>query len=164
MENQQGSQLKPELSFDYFAKRKEKAKEIYLAQKNIYCPYFKCEVILNSDGFHHLQFSARRERNKNEQILKFNLLPLALKIIRNSGTIQEIRKGIIATSKPGKDGFSQTKNVEYWGLIAIVGNHNVKVRVILRRIGDGNIVFWSVMPDSNLKKGQKLYLGGIEDD
>jgi len=149
---------------DCFNQKKEKVKDLYSKQKSIYCPYFKCEVILNSDGFHHLQFSDRRERNKKEQLLKFNLLPLALKIIRNSGTIQEIRRGIVAIGGAGKDGFSQTKNVEYWGLIAIVGDSNIKVRVILRRIGDGNITFWSVMPDSNLKKGQKLCTDGIEDE
>jgi len=153
-----------EFDGEYFNKRKEKAKELYSAQKDIYCPYFKCRVILNSDGFHHLQFSARRERNKKEQILKFNLLPLALKVIKDSGAIQEIRKGIITVGGARKDGFCQTKNVDYWGLIAIVGESNIKIRVILRRVGDGSIVFWSVMPDSNLKKGQKLCTNGIEDE
>jgi hypothetical protein len=69
---------------NYFNKRKEKAKEIFDSQKSIYNPYFKKDIIFNSDGFHHLQFSARRERNKDEQILKFNLLPLALDIMEKS--------------------------------------------------------------------------------
>ena len=153
-----------DLDNEYFNQRKEKAGKLYFLQKSIYNPYFKREVILNSDGFHHLQFSARRERNKKAQLLKFNLLPLALKVIKNSGTIQEHRKGFITIGKPGKDGFTKTKNVEYWAFIAIVGDSEIKIRVILRRVGDGNIIFWSVMPDSNLKKGQKLYCDGIEDD
>ena len=45
---------------------------------------------------------------------------------------------------------------------AIVSDSEIKIRVILRRVGDGNVIFWSVMPDSNLKKGQKLYTDGIE--
>lgn len=152
-----------DVDIEYFNQRKEKARNIYLAQKNIYNPYFKCEIILNSDGFHHLQFSDRRERNKKEQLLKFNLLPLALKVIRNSGTIQEHRKGIITIGGIGKDGFKQTKNVEYWAFIAIIGDSEIKIRVIIRRVGDGNFIFWSVMPDSNLKKGQKLCADEIED-
>jgi len=98
-----------DIDIDYFNQRKEKAKNLYVAQKSIYCPYFKCEVILNSDGFHHLQFSDRRERNKKEQLLKFNLLPLALKIIRNSGTIQERRKGIITIGQTGKMDLNKQK-------------------------------------------------------
>jgi hypothetical protein len=149
---------------EYFNQKKERAKDLYIAQKSIYCPYFKCEVVLNSDSFHHLQFSDRSERNKKEQLLKFSLLPLALKVIKNSGTIQEHRKGIITIGQAGKDGLRQTKNVEYWAFIAIVGDSEIKIRVITRRIGDGNFIFWSVMPDSNLKKGQKLCTDGIEDE
>jgi len=153
-----------DVDIEYFNQRREKAKNLFIAQKSIYNPYFRCEVILNSDVFHHLQFSDRRERNKKEQLLKFSLLPLALKVVRSSGTIQEHRKGIIAVDSPGKDGLAKTKNVEYWAFIAIVGEEEIKIRVIIRRVGDGNFVFWSVMPDSNLRKGQKLYTGGIEDE
>lgn len=67
-------------------------------------------------------------------------------------------------SKKGKDGFMKMKNAEYWGFIAIIGNPQIKIRVILRKISDGNIIFWSVLPDSNLKKGQKIYTQGIEDE
>jgi len=63
---------------NYFLERKERAKVIFISQKSIYNPYLKSQVIFNSDGFHHLQFSARRERDKQEQLLKFNLLPLAI--------------------------------------------------------------------------------------
>jgi hypothetical protein len=151
------------MDVNYFNQNKEKAKLIYNNQKNIYCPYFKDKIILNSDGFHHLQFSARRERSKEEQLLKFNLLSLAIHIIKNSGTLQEYRKNLIEVGKKGKDGLTLAKQVEYWGFIAIMGERQIKIETILRRIGDGNIIFWSVMPYSKLKN-QKLYTEGIEDD
>ena len=121
-------------------------------------------MIFNADGFHHLQFSARRERNKKEQILKFNLFPLAIKVIKNAGTLQEYRKGFIPIGKKSKDGFARTKEVQFWGFVAIVGDPQIKIRVILRRIGDGNIIFWSVMPYNKLQNNPKLYTGGIEDE
>ncbi|MFH0803789.1 MAG: hypothetical protein V1877_01585, partial [Candidatus Tagabacteria bacterium] len=140
---------------EYFNGKKEKARAIYDAQRNIYNPYFGSEIIFNADGFHHLQFSARRERNKKEQILKFSLLPLAFKIIKNSGTLQEYRKRMGLVGKKSKrDGSQLMKQIEYWGFIAIAGESKIKIRVILRRVGDGNIIFWSVMPYSNLKGGQ----------
>lgn len=43
------------------------------------------------------------------------------------------------------------KQAEYWGFDAIVGNEKVKIRTVLRKIGDGNIIFWSVMPLVKLK-------------
>jgi hypothetical protein len=151
------------MDINLFNKSKERARIIYNNQKTIYCPYFKDKIILNSDGFHHLQFSARRERNKEEQLLKFNLLLLGIRIIKNSGTLQEYRKNLIPIGRKGKDGLSPMKQVEYWGFIAIVGENRIKVKVIVRRIGDGNIVFWSIMPYSKLKN-QKLYTDGIEDE
>ena len=152
---------------DYFNKRKEGAWNLYSAQKTIYNPYFKSQVILNSDGFHHLQFSARRERNKKEQLLKFSLLPLAFWVIKNSGTLQEHRKTMGPFGKVSKrDGSVLMKEIEYWGFIAIAGENKIKIRVVLRRVGDGNIIFWSVMPYSKLKRNtnQKLFSEGIDDE
>jgi len=48
--------------------------------------------------------------------------------------------------------------------VAIVGENQIKVRTVLRRVGDGNIIFWSVMPYSKLKNGQELFTEGIEDE
>jgi len=48
------------------------------------------------------------------------------------------------------------KEIEYWGLAAIVGNERKrKTKVILRKIGTGNVTFWSVMPE--LKKNKDTY-------
>lgn len=56
------------------------------------------------------------------------------------------------------------KEVEYWAFVAIVGTQPIKIRVIVRRIGTGNITFWSVMPDSKIRNGQqKLAAEGIDD-
>jgi hypothetical protein len=150
---------------DYFNKHKEKAEEIFFAQKTIYNPYFKTAVILNSDGFHHLQFSTRSERSRKEQLLKFSLLPLGLEIIRKSGTIQEYRRLLTPIGKPSaRNGSVPMKEVEYWGLVAILGENKIKMRTILRRVGDGNITFWSVMLNSKIKHGyQKIFDDGIND-
>ncbi|MBI3589087.1 MAG: hypothetical protein HY093_01580 [Candidatus Liptonbacteria bacterium] len=59
------------------------------------------------------------------------------------------------------------KMIEWWGFVAIFVKQEIKVRVVLRKVGDGNIHFWSVMPYSRLKRGglgQKLFTEGIEDE
>jgi len=62
-------------------------------------------------------------------------------------------------------GPGQMKEVEYWGLIGIIGPRGIKVRTVLRRVGDGNITFWSVMLYSKIKSGnQKLFTEGIEEE
>lgn len=155
------------MDFDYFRQRKQKAETIYNSQKEIYCPYFNNKIILNSDGFHHLQFSARKERNKKEQLLKFSLLPLVFAVIKKAGTLQEYRKMLAPVGKKTNDGLRKMKNIEYWGFVAIIGENKIKIRTVLKRIGDGNIIFWSVMPYSKLRNNeykQKLFTEGIEDE
>ncbi len=147
-----------------FEEKKEKARKIFTDQENVYNPYLKKKVVFNADGFHHLRFSSRRERSKKEQALKFNLLPLAIDVIKKSGTLQEYREELAPIGKKGKDGLRKTKEVKYWGFVAIMGESKVKIRVILRMIGSGNVIFWSVLPDSNLKRGQKLYTTGIQNE
>lgn len=146
-----------------FNKQKSRVKRIFKETKSIFCPYFEDKVVFNSDGFYHLRYSCRRERKKEEQLLKFELFPLAIKIIKKSGTLQEYRTDFIKVGKKSKDGLFSVKRIEYWGFEAICGNNkDIKVRVILRRIGDGNIIFWSIMPCGDLKN-LKLYKIGIED-
>ncbi len=141
---------------------KNKAEEYFNSIEKVNCPYFSEKVIFNSDGFNHLQFSAGSERDKKEQLLKFRLLRSVVKIIEKSGTIQEYRKQWGAVGRKKKDGFRKTKEMQYWGLIAITGKeiNQIRVRVILRQVGDGNIIFWSVMPDVRLKNKNSFKLAG----
>lgn len=151
----------------FFESKKEKARRIYDSRRTIFSPFLKQDIILNSDGFHHLRYSARSERNKNEQILKFTLLPLGLRIIKTATTLQEYRKLLSPVGEKSKrDGSVVMKMIEWWGFVAIFVEQEIKVRVVLRKVGEGNIHFWSVMPYSHLERGkrQKLFTEGLEDE
>ena len=153
------------MEIDVFNKKKETARKFYEKLKPLYCPYLDGVVVFNSKGFHHLRYSAGSERPKGVQVLKFALLPLAIKIIKNSATLQEYKKELQTFGRPDKAGMKKTKEVEYLAFIAIVTTKKVKVRVILRRIGTGNFIFWSVMPDVKMNPGevQRLYKEGIDE-
>jgi len=43
------------------------------------------------------------------------------------------------------------KEAEFWTLTEIVGKQNIPIKVILRRIGTGNITFLSVMKKQDKK-------------
>ena len=136
------------------------ARELYEKQGSIYCPYFDEKIILNSDGFNHLQNKTNRQhRPVAEQIYKLLLLKKALRIIPKCGTVQEYRDCVEKIGKKGNDGFYKTKRVQYWGFVAILENNATKIKIILKKIGDGNVMFWSVML---IRK--KLFQDGIEDD
>jgi len=156
-----------DIDSEQFEQRRAKAKQFYDSKRTIFNPYLNCEVVLNSDGFHHLRFSGRTERTKKEQLLKLRLLPLALETIRRAGTLQEYRRLLRPVGPASARRETPMKHIEYWGFVAILERHErqVKVRTVLRRIGDGNITFWSVMPYTKFRKGeQRLSANDIEDD
>jgi hypothetical protein len=150
----------------YFEQKQEKARQIYSREKVIRNPFFKEEIVLNSDGFHHLRYSARRERTKEEQILKFTLLPLGLHILRTAATLQEYRKLLSPVGEPSRrDHAVAMKLVQWWGFVAIFIEQDIKIRVIVRKVGEGQLHFWSVMPFASLKsrKHKKWFTDGIEE-
>ena len=139
---------------EVFQKEKAQAKALYQKKRFIYSPYFKKKIFLSSKGFHHLEFTGNKKRSENEQLFKFRFLELGIEIIKTSSTVQEYRKDIQLRTG---------KNIEYWGMVAIIGENNFKIRVVLRRVGKGRITFWSVMPYSRIKDGrQKIYDESIE--
>ena len=140
------------------------SRELYDTTPEISCPYFKSNISLTSDGFNHLLNKPNRQpRNIKEQRLKLRLLKPALNLLSKAGTVQEYRTTLEKWGEPGKDGFSKTKQVEYWGFHDIIGNEvMVLIRVIVRKIGDGKHHFGSVMPIGKIGK-QKFYRDDVED-
>lgn len=149
-----------------FEDLKSKMAAFYQGLQPLRCQALDEIVHFTSDGFHHLRFDGTRaERTKLEQYVKLKFLKAAIEIIRKTTTIQEIRKETQPIGKPGRDGFRKTAEVTYWGFIALV-KERVRVKVVLRRVGSGNVHFWSVMPfwkDINIIPGQSIRrLGSVD--
>jgi len=144
-----------------FEKLKQNTKEFYQNLKPIKSPALGEDVNFTADGFHHLMFDNNRsERSKKEQKNKFRCLKEAVNIISKSTTIQEYRLGLQAIGKVGLDGFKKTAKVEYYGFTSVLSlNGNLKrITVVVRRVGNGQLHFWSVMPKwINVKIGGELH-------
>ncbi len=145
------------MDLEYFKQEKARAKDLYRKYKKVYSPYFQEDIILNSKGLYHLQYSNGRLRDTKEQLFKFRCIELGIQVIRKSSTIQEYREVEIFTED------NSFQKACFWGMVAIIGSNSFKMRVVLRRVGSGEIHFWSVMPYSRIKNGrQKLYEEGLE--
>jgi hypothetical protein len=151
---------------DTYRTLRDRAKTLFDQNPHIRCPYFNADVALNADGLHHLRYSDRRERSKQEQILKFHLLPLALEVIRKAGTVQEYRRIWQPIGEKKGDGMREGKDVEYWGFVAIIGQRPDKIRVIVRRVGTGKHTLWSIMRGSKILRdgNPRLAPDHLEDD
>ena len=128
---------------------KERIRAIYEATDPVYCPYFEQKVNFNADGFHHFRYNTLgAERHKRVQIVRYKLFSLAPLMIRKAGTVQQHRRAVGAIGRKHKDGMRPTKLIEDWCFSALMLFHGreITVKVVIRKIGDGNLNFFSIMP------------------
>lgn len=129
---------------------------LYRSSGAVYNPYLDCQVLLTDEGLQHLRFSGGRERSPSEQASRYRLLPVGLDIIRRSGTVQEYRRTLQQVVPTSKHGERPMRPAEYWGFVAIAAEGGARVRAIVRRIGTGDVIFWSVMWANKFRPGTRL--------
>src|SRR3989344_140654 len=126
---------------------KFEAQQFYSSIGHVRSPALNQDIHFNSEGFNHIIFkNSRSERERPSQILRFKLLPLAIKLIKISTTYQEFEETIKEFDiQTYKKRVRKSKPVRYWGIIAIIDGR--KIKVIVRKIGDnGGVHFWSIVP------------------
>ncbi len=129
-----------------YDKIREDAQHLYNNLTEVVCPALNVSVSFSSHGFNHLIYrKGRSERDPASQIMRFKLLVRAYELIGLTTTFQEYEDSLKEFRiKRHKKKIETTKQAQYWGLIAIIDDR--KIKVILRKIGNGNLHFWSVIP------------------
>lgn len=119
----------------------EDTRRKYQSIGRVYCPMLKSNVFFTSEGFNHLIYKPnRKKRNANEQRYKLDLFGLVIPAIKNSTQLAQWR--FVGDVQDDHD-------VQYYALVHSVGRKPIDIRVIIRRTGDGQFNFHSVMPHSN---------------
>lgn len=109
----------------------------YKAVKQSYCPILNEDVHFNSKGFHHLLFDGLgHARSLKERMYRLGLLPLAIPVLKTATSIHDYT--------PPTYSKKLRKNVEYWVLKCNVGKQKTLVTVVLRRVGTGQVTFYSI--------------------
>ncbi len=150
--------------FNYQKVRRE-AESYYSKLQPLECPALRETVFFSSHGFNHLIYKKERtERDSVSQITRFRLLSLAVRLISLTTTFQEYEGSMKHFwSKMYKEKKLLSKEVQYWGLIAIIDRK--KIKVILRKVGAGYLHFWSVIPAwVTSKKRDQIYVSTMKGD
>ena len=123
----------------------EKQKALYKSLKPTFCPAIQATVSFNADGLNHLLYDKHRPRNHNHKHYRMALIDYIVEVIMKSPrAIQE------SFSNPP---------VQLWILdwVEIEDDKKNKheIKVILRKKGNGNVHFWSVMQKRNNSKNKR---------
>jgi hypothetical protein len=126
---------------------KEEARQKYAAFKPARCPALNnSEVFFTSEGFNHLIYRIpKQERNKRVQIMRFELLDKARELILKSTTMQEYEE-YLDQVKTWMNKKPAVKNVvvKDVGLVGVIRGYRIKV--VIRKVGNGKFEFLSVIP------------------
>lgn len=131
------------------------ATTLYKSFQNIYCPYFREEIYFTSVGLNHLRYrKGRKERHYYAQQMRYKLIKLAPKVLKDSKTLQEFdMQQIFIETKHNKRKEKVIKDVHFYGFIAIIDSW--KIKVIVRQIGNGKKHFWSIIPNWQTRKSKE---------
>ena len=115
----------------------------YATWTSMYCTAIRQYVHFTLRGFNHLRFNIdNTPRNPKETMYKLGLLPLVRPVIYCATTAEYKRR----LAPLGGSNKVVLKEMDYWALTAVVGKQNTKIRVVLRKLVNGEQVhFWSVM-------------------
>lgn len=128
------------------------AQELYANAKPVECPALGVNVHFTAEGFGHILYrNSRTDRELSSQMERFALLPKAIKLISIANIYQEyeIRHRRFEAVHDGKRKY-KPKTITYWGIIAIFEGQ--KFKVVLRKVGSGEVHFWSVIPNWTTSK------------
>ena len=132
----------------YYQTRKKAALKLYTERPLIYSAFFKDYIFLGSEGFRHLSISATGERSREEQVQRFTALRLAIYILETATKLRSYRKRFVAPASGNHLSPRRTK-VQWWKFTKFFRSEGVRVHVVVRKVGNGKIHFWSVMLNTN---------------
>lgn len=123
-----------------YKKQKLEARELYKKIKFVSCPAFDNQPVnFTRVGFDHLIWKGRSERNRAEQVRRFQLLKYAKDIISNPNAT-------ILYRRENKEGLSPA---DFWQFVEIIRGR--KIKVVIRQIDGGNKHFFSIMAGKTKK-------------
>lgn len=135
-----------EVVMERFEELKAQAESDYKKIGSVFCPYFKMKVAFNSKGLEHIKFKTRKKaRLVSEQFMRLKLLKLAKVVLERSNTLQEfMEKRQFEHLNINSRWEQRAVLVSYYGFIAII--NEVRVKVIVKQVEEGDPFFWSIVP------------------
>lgn len=144
---------------------KTRGEALYKSLAKVHCPYFGGDVHFNALGLEHTKFKRHRgARRQQDQYMRFKLIHLAPKVLRNSKTLQGYKEGkSFERVRTNNRMDIIMKDVKYYEFVAVL--EEVRVKIIVKQVDGGQKYFWSIIPfwGKNIMQ-RKLHSGNPEED
>lgn len=133
--------------FRDFDKIKIVAEEQYSKFGEVHCPYLQEKVSFNAKGREHIKFKSKNKaRSRKDQYMRLKLLRYAPEVVKLSRTVQGINKTkIFELVRSNQRNEKLLMDVVYYEFIAVI-EEKIRVRVVIKKIGEAHPYFWSIIP------------------
>lgn len=125
---------------------REEYEKYYRGIKKVYCPYFMESINFTNLGFEHIRFKNKHlARTLSDQSVRLRLLPIAVKILEKSHTLQ----GVSIRKRFEERYINNRKEialllVHYYEFTAIIDTR--KAKVIIKQVEGREKIFLSIIP------------------
>lgn len=124
---------------------KEEFKKTYNSIETINSPSLKEDVTFNAKGLNHIYYAGNRsERTSGDIAIRQHIFSKAVKLVKTSNIISG--RHIV---------YRLNKNITYYEMIGLIENRRIKV--VLRRMGEGKVHFWSIIPSWQYCSNGRLF-------
>ena len=123
----------------------EQQKQLYKNIKPCYCKAVRAMVYFNSEGLRHLLYDKHRPRNFKEKHYPISLINYLHEVVTKANA---------ATQQVFANPPCQIWILE-WVEVEDIKGAKYKIKVVIRKLGNGNFHFWSVMQKRNKKNTTK---------
>jgi len=123
-------------------------KKYYDELRPVFCPYLNDQIHFTPDGWYHLHHYVDRKPRSDRMIrVKIRLFrKYAVGTLRKAHTLQEHRASLHPVGNASRDGLHTTKLFQYFAFEDVDLRNRISYRIIIRKIGDGQHHFWSIIP------------------
>ncbi len=118
----------------------------YKSIDRVYCPYFKDYIHFTDAGFDHIRFKNKHTvRTSKDMNMRLRLLPIAIKIIGNSHTLQNktYRQRFENRYVNGRKE-TAIQQVTYYELTAMLDE--IRLKIVIKQTERTEKIFLSVIP------------------
>lgn len=144
---------------------KASAEELYKNIGEVHCTYLKRTVIFNAKGLDHIKLKRwNHARSEQDQFVRLRLLHLVPEVLKQSHTLQGIDEGNrFERVKVNSRWETTLVHICYYEFIMIISG--CRLRIVIKKIDDGQPFFWSIIP--YWKQGdrrKRMFEGNPEED
>lgn len=135
------------ISTKLFERVRSEAEKWYRTLPCVKCPYLNDEIKFNVKGLDHIKSKDwNKSRSRKDQYARLKFIKLVPKILETTTTLQGYKVDEFYVRKKNWGSWGDVLNKVYYYEFIHVHKEKVRLKIIVRKDGEGDYYFYSIIP------------------